>query len=119
MSSENKCIFCGSEAVDGFCSWCGFAQQPKAQFPGTLEYSSKIGAYVVGEVVDMDGESTTYLSYNTATQTKLLIKEFLPVSMVAQRDGDTVTVQQGKEVLFKNLMMKVKMIILLKLLKNY
>ena len=105
MSSENKCIFCGSEAVDGFCSWCGFAQQPKAQFPGTLEYGSKIGAYVVGEVVDMDGESTTYQAFDTVTQTKVLVKEFLPVSMVGPRKGNAVVVQQGKEVLFKNLMM--------------
>ena len=105
MSSEHKCIFCGSSTADGVCAWCGFSQQPKAQFPGTLEYGSNIGAYVVGDVVDMDGESTSYQAFDTTTQTKVIVKEFLPVSMVGPRKGNTVAVQRGKEVLFKNLMM--------------
>lgn len=103
MSLE-KCKFCGSEITEDVCSWCGFPKEAQ-QLSGVLDYGSRLNGYVVGDVVDMDGESTTYLSYNAATQSKVLIKEFLPVSMVAQRNGDTVTVQQGKEVLFKNLMM--------------
>ena len=105
MSSEHKCIFCGSDTTDDVCAWCGFSQQPKAQFPGTLEYGSNIGEYVVGDVVDMDGESTSYQAFDTTTQTKVIVKEFLPVSMVGPRKGSAVAVQQGKEVLFKNLMM--------------
>ena len=85
MSSEHKCIFCGSDTTDDVCAWCGFSQQPKAQFPGTLEYGSNIGAYVVGDVVDMDGESTSYQAFDTTTQTKVIVKEFLPVSMVGPR----------------------------------
>ena len=103
MASE--CIICGSEITQDSCSWCGFSQQPKAQLPGTLEYGTNVNGYVVGDVLDMDGESTSYLAYDTANQRKVILKEFLPVSMVGPRNGTHVVAQQGKEVLFKNLMM--------------
>ena len=103
--SLGKCVFCGSDLVADNCGWCGFSTQPKEQLPGTLAYGTDVNGYIVGDVADMNGESTTYYAYHGATQTKVLLKEFLPVSMVAPRNGDTVTVQQGKEVLFKNLMM--------------
>lgn len=103
MASE--CIICGSEITQDSCSWCGFSQQPKAQLPGTLEYGTNVNGYVVGDVLDMDGESTSYLAYDTANQRKVILKEFLPVSMVGPRNGTQVVAQQGKEVLFKNLMM--------------
>ena len=104
MSLE-KCIFCGSQLTGDVCKWCGFSAVGKQQLSGTLPYGTSVNGYITGDVADMDGESTTYYAYDNATQTKVLLKEFLPVSMVAQRNGNTVTVQQGKEVLFKNLMM--------------
>ena len=106
MSSEQKCIFCGSEITDNQpCSWCGFSQEEKGHLPGTLAFGTDVNGFVVGDVVDMDGESTSYLAYDRDAQRKVILKEFLPVSMVAPRAGDVVKVQQGKEVLFKNLMM--------------
>jgi len=106
MSTEKTCIFCaGPLADDDVCSWCGFSQTTGRQLPGTLSYGTKADVYVVGDVLTMDGESTSYMAYDTENQRKVILKEFLPVSMVAPRQGDTVRVQPGKEVLFKNLMM--------------
>ncbi len=106
MSSELKCVFCGSEIKDSrVCSWCGFPSEAKTHLPGTLVFGTEINGYIVGDVLDMDGESTSYLAYDRQTQKKIVLKEFLPVSMVAPREGTVVRVQQGKEVLFKNLMM--------------
>lgn len=105
MSSQNKCLFCGSETDSDSCSWCGFSQQPKAELPGTLPFGTDINGYIVADVVDMDGESTSYLAYDRANQRKVVLKEFLPVSMVGPRRGTQVMVQPEKSVLFKNLMM--------------
>lgn len=105
MSSEKKCVFCGSELSEDICKWCGFPQQPKAQLPGTLEYGTDVNGYIAGDVIDMDGESTSYLAYDSANQRRVILKEFLPVSMVGPRNGTQIMVQPGKEVLFKNLMM--------------
>ncbi|MEG0092079.1 MAG: hypothetical protein RSA20_09675, partial [Oscillospiraceae bacterium] len=76
----------------------------KETIPGTLPYAKKINEYVVGEVVAVDGESTTYLAFDTTSQRRVLLKEFLPVSMVGARQGDDITIQQDKQVLFKNLL---------------
>ncbi len=103
--SSAECRFCGSEITGEICEWCGFPLDSHQELAGVLPYGTDLNGYVIGDVVDMDGESTTYQAYNTATQTKVLVKEFLPVSMVAPRAGNNITVQQGKEVLFKNLMM--------------
>lgn len=106
MTQENSCIFCKGPLSDSdVCSWCGFSQQGKADIPGTLAYGTKVDIYIVGDVITMDGESSSYSAYDTQSRRKVILKEFLPVSMVAPRDGDTVKVQPGKEVLFKNLMM--------------
>lgn len=106
MSAEKTCIFCSGPVEDGeICSWCGFPQTSFQNLSGTLKYGTKTNIYVVGNVLTMDGESTSYLAYDTKNQRKVILKEFLPVSMVAPREGNTVKVQRGYEVLFKNLMM--------------
>ena len=105
MSTDNICIFCGSTVTDDLCQWCGFSQHPKAELPGTLPYGTDVNGYITGDVIDMDGESTSYQAYDSANQRKVILKEFLPVSMVGPRQGTQVMVQPGKAVLFKNLMM--------------
>ena len=106
MPKENTCIFCDSPLNgEDICPWCGFSQQGRHHIPGTLEYGRKVDIYVVGGVITMDGESTSYSAYDTVAGRRVLLKEFLPVSMVGAREGDILTIQPGKEVLFKNLMM--------------
>ena len=100
-----NCIFCGSELTEDVCSWCGFSQTAAAQLTGILPFGTDVNGYVIGDVIDMDGESTSYIAYDTENQRKVVVKEFLPVSMVGPRNGINVMAQQGKEVLFKNLMM--------------
>ncbi len=106
MRTENTCIFCAGPIEEGHvCSWCGFSQINKNDVPGTLKYGAKTDVYVVGDVLTVDGESTSYMAYDTHNQRKVVLKEFLPVSMIAPREGNTIKVQPGKQVLFKNLMM--------------
>ena len=86
MPNENTCIFCAGPITEGdVCSWCGFSQTSGQKLSGTLKYGTKIDCYVVGEVIAMDGESTSYFAYDTRQQKKIVLKEFLPVAMVAPR----------------------------------
>lgn len=103
--TEKNCIFCGGPVRDGQdCPWCGF-HQSGSHVRGTLPYGAKLNNYVIADVVDMDGVSTSYLAYDKTLQRRVIIKEYLPVSMVGPRNGDNVEVQPDKEVLFKNLML--------------
>ncbi|MEG2192288.1 MAG: PASTA domain-containing protein, partial [Oscillospiraceae bacterium] len=106
MPQENNCIFCnGPITQEETCSWCGFKQVGEEALPGTLNYGTQVENYVIGDVLTIDGESTSYVAYDRKMQKRIILKEFQPVSMIAPRDETTVQVQSGKEVLFKNLMM--------------
>ena len=101
----SECIFCNGQLNNSEkCVWCGFEQNGKENIPGTLAYGTKVKNYVLGDVLSVDGESTTYIAFDTATQQKVFVKEFLPVTLVAPRCGSEVVVQEDKQVLFKNLL---------------
>ena len=101
----SECKFCkGQLNNEEKCVWCGFLQNSRDVIPGTLSYGTKIKDYILGDVIAVDGESTTYLAFDTAKQQRVFIKEFLPVTLVAPRNGNEVLVQEEKQVLFKNLL---------------
>ena len=101
----SDCIFCERQLNNNEkCDWCGFPQQERESIPGTLAYGTQIKDYVIGNVVEVDGESTTYLAFDKTIQQKVLVKEFLPVTMVGPRSGNDIVVQPEKQVLFKNLL---------------
>lgn len=101
----SACIFCNGQLNnEEKCVWCGFLQKSKDAIPGTLSYGTKLKNYVIGDVLSIDGESTAYMAFDSTTQQKVIIKEFLPVTLVAPRTDNSVSVQEDKQVLFKNLM---------------
>ena len=101
----SECMFCNGQLNNSQkCVWCGFLQESKNDIPGTLSYGTKVKNYVLGDVLAVDGESTTYLAFDTSTQQKVFVKEFLPVTLVAPRCGHEIVVQEDKQVLFKNLL---------------
>lgn len=100
------CIFCGKQLNNSDkCVWCGFSQKERESIPGTLSYGTKLGNYVTGNIFSVDGESTAYFAFDTVSQKTVLVKEFLPVTLVAPRNNNDITVQPDKQVLFKNLLM--------------
>ena len=102
----SDCIFCGRQLNnEDKCAWCGFEQQNNNAIAGTLLYGTKLRDYIIGNVVSIDGESTTYMCFDQKSQKNVIIKEFLPVTLVAPRENTQVVVQESKQVLFKNLLM--------------
>lgn len=101
----SDCIFCERQLNnEEKCVWCGFPQKEREAIPGTLSYGTKLKDYVLGNVAEVDGESTTYIAFDKTIQKKVLIKEFLPVTLVGPRNNNDVVVQPEKQVLFKNLL---------------
>lgn len=102
----SDCIFCGRQLNnEDLCPWCGFSQNHESSIPGTLSYGTKIRNYVIGNVISVHGESTSYMAFDTNTQQKVVIKEFLPVTLIAPRENNDVIAQDDKKVLYKNLML--------------
>ena len=78
----SECKFCkGQLNSEEKCVWCGFVHNSKEAIPGTLSYGTKLKNYVLGDVVSVDGESTTYIAFDTNTQQKVFVKEFNGVRM--------------------------------------
>ncbi len=101
----SECRFCGGQLNNqDKCVWCGFSQDGRKFIPGTISYGTKLGRYVIGEVKTADGESTVYDAFDTQTQQRVCIKEFLPLTLISTRKDDKIIVQPDKQVLYKNLM---------------
>ena len=101
----SDCIFCERQLNnEEKCVWCGFPQKEREAIPGTLSYGTKLKDYVLGNVTEVDGESTTYIAFDKTIQKKVFVKEFLPVTLVGPRSNNDVVVQPEKQVLFKNLL---------------
>ncbi len=105
MKKENVCIFCEKELKDNKCEWCDFSNEKIENVKGALSYGTILDNFIIGEVVNFNGEGFEYLAYDRLTQTKVVIKEFFPVSLLKGRDNFSIMPVEGKEVLFKNLMM--------------
>ncbi len=106
MKKENICIFCEKELNnENKCEWCNFSNDETQNMKGALSYGTIIDNFVIGEVIDFTGEGFSYLSYDRNTQTKVVIKEFFPATILKQRKNQDILILEGKEVLFKNLMM--------------
>lgn len=58
--------------------------------------------YTVGRYIDIDGEGVSYSAIDSNTLQRVVIKEFMPVTLCASRDEDgAIRAKPGCEVLFK------------------
>lgn len=82
---------------DGKCPICGY-NPDELHNPAHLKTNSLLEArYVIGKVVDSNGESVTYLGFDTATSTIVNIREYFPVGLCDRDVDGTVVMQAGCE----------------------
>lgn len=87
------CMGCMAEiGNDAVCPFCGFKNGEEQSSP-FLPYSTVIGGrYVVGKIIEHNGESTTYIGYDRVQSKEVRIREFLPDKYFI-RDVDGITVE--------------------------
>ncbi len=104
INTENRCLGCMNEKVmDGKCPICGYTPDeptnPLYLKPGTMLDSR----YLVGKVLDTNGEGVTYIGYDTVTAVTVHIREFLPLGLCERdTDGLTVLMLSGNEYSFND-----------------
>lgn len=91
-----------TNAVCPHCGYDGSKKNPKGTLPlGTLIADR----YLVGRYLRIDGEGATYLGFDNKEKIAILIKEYLPATLIIPRtDGVAVLPKPGSEVLFKTTM---------------
>lgn len=108
MSEYKMCVKCLShyEADKAACPFCG-SENINTNPTGALALGTVLGsAYTVGEFREIDGEGVVYTGVDNARKRRVMIKEFMPVTLCAGRHADgTVKPKEGSEVLFKTAMM--------------
>ncbi|MEG2769305.1 MAG: protein kinase, partial [Oscillospiraceae bacterium] len=108
MDNYKMCINCLSsyEADKEACPFCGNANK-NTNPNGALAVGTVLGGrYTVGNFVEIDGEGVIYTGVNNVKKSKVLIKEYMPVTLCAGRNKDgSILPKPESEVLFKTSMM--------------
>lgn len=84
------------------CPYCGQSFE-NTNPAGTLPFNTLLaGRYTIGRVQSLDGEGVLYAAVDNSTSRRVVIKEYVPVTICAARARDgSVIPRQGREVLFK------------------
>ena len=104
INPNNLCPGCMNEKVtEGKCPICGYNPE-EPQNPSYLAPGYMLDArYCIGKVIDQNGESVTYLGYDTVTATTVNIREFMPVGLCERDvDGATIIMLSGCEYSFND-----------------
>lgn len=93
MSEYNLCYGCMNPKdtdENGICKMCGYNESaphlPSYLAPGTVLNER----YIVGKLKAYNGESASYMGFDTITEAKVIIKEYMPDTLCTRQKGSTV-----------------------------
>lgn len=97
MNTEHICLNCMSADLKGnICPFCGFDNSSK-QVSGVLPHRKMLAdKYMVGHAISKDGDSVTYMGYDTVLKNPVHIREFFP-DRIARRVPESFTVSPKKD----------------------
>lgn len=85
------CLGCMEpKTADGVCPNCGYSDDapylPSYIAPGTVLNER----YLVGRLLKYNGEGATYIAYDTVTDRKVLIREYMPDTLCSRVKGSAI-----------------------------
>lgn len=87
------------------CPYCGFDMTEEQSAPFLAYGTVLAGKYVIGDILEQNGEGVTYLGLDTITNNCVRVREFLPENLSERDTGDThVSVPEGKTPTYKSLL---------------
>lgn len=105
ISSDNLCMGCMREIGDAKqCPYCGFHSE-SAQIPPYLPVRTVISnRYLVGKMLEYNGEGATYIGWDLTEKKAVKIREFIPDSFTTRTTSNlTLQVMRGSEHVFNDL----------------
>lgn len=90
------------KTYDGPCRLCGYSDDTPC-IPAYLPPKTFLAErYIIGKLLSYNGEGAVYIGFDTATGTKVTVKEFMPDTLCSRRKGETeITVNPGMMPLYK------------------
>ena len=107
MGDMNLCYGCmNPKTGNGACPKCGYQHSKAAKVPNALKAGSELhDRYMVGKVMEYNGEGITYLAYDTNIGCKVAVREYLPVQLCERvKDSTLVNVDYNHLAQYKSLM---------------
>lgn len=89
----------------GVCPKCGYDDDTLSQ-PNYLPTKTVLdGRYIVGRLLSSNGESAVYIGYDRSTETKVLVREYMPDALCSRtRESPDIKINAGDLVQYKNYM---------------
>lgn len=106
LKETSLCMGCmNDKTYDGPCKLCGYSDDMPC-IPTYLAPKTFLAErYIVGKLLSYNGEGAVYIAFDTATSSKVTIKEYMPDTLCTRRKGETdITVYQDKLPLYKTYM---------------
>lgn len=102
MAFDHLCMNCMKDiGEEKQCPYCGYnADSP--QLPPYLPQKTTIGGrYIVGNVIESNGDGISYIAYDTEKKSPVVVREFLPDTIATRTTKSTdIIVKPGSERLY-------------------
>lgn len=100
------CMGCmNDKTYDGPCKLCGYSDSDPCIPTYLVPKTFLNGRYIVGKLISYNGEGASYIGYDTAAKTRVIIKEFMPDTLCSRMKGETeISVNADNSALYKTYM---------------
>ena len=100
------CMGCMSEKTyGGPCRICGYSDSDPCIPTYLVPKTFLNGRYFVGKLISYNGEGASYIGYDTAAKTRVIVKEFMPDTLCSRMKGETeISVNADNSALYKTYM---------------
>ncbi|MBQ7101591.1 MAG: hypothetical protein IJN81_08155, partial [Clostridia bacterium] len=102
INSANLCMGCMRDNGGALqCPHCGYNAETPQVLPYLPVRTVVSGRYIVGRLLEYNGDGATYLAWDMSEQKAVKLREFLPDTLCSRRAGEkAVTVTAGCEAAF-------------------
>ncbi len=99
INTDELCMSCMREIGDEKqCPYCGFHADSPQIAPYLPIRSTISNRYLVGKLIDYNGDGASYMGWDLSTKSAVVIREFMPDAIATREIGKTEVVPiQGKE----------------------
>lgn len=106
INSENLCMSCMREIGDAEqCPYCGYHIDTPQISPYLPVRTVVANRYLVGKLLEYNGDGATYIAWDINGQKPVKIREFLPDALCSRKSGEKqVLIMSGCEITFNDCM---------------
>lgn len=103
LDTQRLCLGCMNDnGGEKICSICGYDSNQKNAEGFLPERSWIKDRYLVGTVIESNGEGVTYIGWDNKEDSIVNIREYFPKNAAVRNNDHTVSISQGDEFAFNN-----------------